>query len=218
MNQNQALSRAQSAREEIANSLSHGIGLIAAVLAVPVLMFATIRQGNAASIVGASIFATTMVLLYLTSTLYHALPDGRARECLLKLDHGAIYLFIAGSYTPFALCTIHGVGGWLLFCLVWLLAIGGMLLKAFDRIRHPVLSTGLYVVMGWVVLMAAYPLVASMTTSGIEWLVLGGIAYTVGVVFFAADSRIRYSHCVWHVFVMAGTSCHFVAVMGSALP
>jgi hemolysin III len=218
MNKHPRLPRAQSGREEIANSLSHGIGLLAAAVAVPVLILATIRHGNVIGIVGAGVFCATMVLLYFTSTLYHALPDGGMRKLFLKLDHGAIYLFIAGSYTPFALGSTLNVGGWLLFCLVWALAIGGVLLRALDRIRHPVLSIGLYVVMGWVVLMAAYPLVASMTTSGIEWLVLGGAAYTVGVVFFAVDSKLRYSHCVWHVFVMAGTACHFVAVMGCALP
>jgi len=217
MNKNPVLPRAQSSREEIANSVSHGIGLVAAVFAFPVLVLGSIGQGTAASVVGASIFATTMVLLYLTSTLYHALPDGRVRELFLKLDHGAIYLFIAGSYTPFALRTDQGASGWLLFYLVWLMAIGGVLLKAFDRIRHPVLSTGMYVVMGWVVLMAAYPLAVSMTASGIHWLVAGGVAYTAGVVFFAADARLRYSHCVWHLFVMAGTACHFVAVMGDSL-
>ncbi|MDB5801072.1 MAG: hemolysin [Rhodocyclales bacterium] len=206
--------RPQSGAEELANSISHGIGLVAALIAVPVLLVSAMKQQTISGIVGASIFAATMVLLYLTSTLYHALPEGPRRVLLLKLDHGAIYLFIAGSYTPFALATIKGPGGWLLLSLVWTTAIAGVLLKAFDRVTHPVLSTGLYVVMGWVVLLAAYPLVALLTASGIQWLVCGGIAYTVGVVFFALDARIRFSHCVWHVFVMAGTACHFVAVLG----
>lgn len=214
MNNNSAVApRPQSGAEELANSISHGIGLVGALIAVPVLVVAAMKQNTLSGIVGASIFATTMVLLYLTSTLYHALPDGPRRDLLLKLDHGAIYLFIAGSYTPFALASIHDASGWLLLSLVWAMAIAGVLLKAFDRVKHPVVSTGLYVVMGWVVLLAAYPLVAALTASGIRWLVCGGIAYTVGVVFFVLDARIRYSHCVWHVFVMAGTACHFVAVL-----
>jgi hemolysin III len=209
-----AVSRPQSGREELANSITHGIGLLAALIVLPVLIVSATRHGGIAGVVGASVFATTMVLLYLTSTLYHALSDGSLRSLLLKLDHGAIYLFIAGSYTPFALATIHDTTGWLLLGVVWAVAFIGVLLKAFDRVRHPLLSTGLYVGMGWVVLLAAYPLVASLTASGIQWLICGGIAYTVGVVFFVLDARIRYSHCVWHVFVMAGTACHVVAVLG----
>ena len=206
--------RSQTPGEELANSISHGIGLIAALIALPVLVLSAARQGSTETIIGAAVFACTMVLLYLTSTLYHALPDGAWRNLLLKLDHGAIYLFIAGSYTPFALARVRDTGGWFLLAIVWSMAIAGLLLKVFDRVRHPLASTALYLVMGWVVLLAAYPLVASLTASGVQWLVCGGIAYTVGVVFFALDARVRFSHCVWHVFVMIGTACHFVAVLG----
>lgn len=207
--------RAQSLGEEIANSVSHGVTLLAAIAAVPFLI-ASVRNASAASFVGAIVFAATMVLLYLTSTVYHALPAGRAKRVFLKLDHGAIYLFIAGSYTPFALGALGGVWGWTLFGVVWSLAAIGITLKAFDRLSHPWLSTGLYLAMGWLIVVAAVPLGERVPLPGILWLVGGGLAYTTGVVFFVLDSRIKYSHAVWHGFVAAGTGCHFVAVMGYA--
>ncbi len=207
--------RPQSLGEEIANSVSHGVALLAAIAAVPFLI-ASARHLGVASFVGATVFAATMVLLYLTSTLYHALPAGRAKRVFLKLDHGAIYLFIAGSYTPFALGALGGPWGWTLFGLVWALAVLGVMLKAFDRLSHPWLSTGLYLIMGWLVLIAAVPLLERVPSPGITWLVAGGLAYTTGVVFFMLDSRLRYAHTVWHGFVVAGTGCHFFAVLGYA--
>jgi hemolysin III len=131
----------------------------------------------------------------------------------LKLDHGAIYIFIAGSYTPFALGALGGPWGWTLFGLVWSLAAVGIGLKAFDRLSHPWLSTGLYLAMGWLVVIAAGPLVERVPAAGLAWLAAGGIAYTAGVAFFMLDSRWRYAHTVWHGFVMAGSGCHFVAVL-----
>lgn len=207
--------RPQSLGEEIANSVSHGVALLAAIVAVPFLIDSA-RHLGAASLVGAAVFAATMVLLYLTSTLYHALPAGRAKRVFLKLDHGAIYLFIAGSYTPFALGALGGPWGWTLFGLVWSLAALGVTLKAFDRLSHPWLSTGLYLVMGWLVLIAAVPLIERVPEPGLSLLVAGGLAYTAGVVFFLLDSRLRYAHAVWHGFVVAGTGCHFFAVLGYA--
>lgn len=207
--------RPQSLGEEIANSVSHGVALLAAVGAVPFLM-ASARNRSAASFTGVIVFAATMVLLYLTSTIYHALPDGRAKRVFLKLDYGAIYLFIAGSYTPFALGALGGAGGWTLFGGVWLLAAIGMALKAFDRLTHPWHSTGLYLFMGWLVLVAAVPLVRNLSWPSLLWLVAGGLAYTSGIVFFVLDSRIRYSHAVWHGFVVAGTGCHTFAVLSYA--
>nr|WP_157040318.1 hemolysin III family protein [Polaromonas naphthalenivorans] len=207
--------RSQSSGEEIANSVSHAVALLAAVGAVPFLM-ASARNRSAASFAGVMVFAATMVLLYLTSTVYHALPDGRAKRIFLKLDYGAIYLFIAGSYTPFALGALGGAWGWTLFALVWLLAAVGVALKVFGRLTHPWLSTGLYVFMGWLVLVAAVPLVSQVPLISLLWLVAGGLAYTSGVVFFVLDSRIRYSHAVWHGFVAAGTGCHTFAVLSYA--
>ena len=204
--------RAQTLGEEIANSVSHGVALLAAIAAVPFLM-AAMQPLQASNVVGAAVFAATMVLLYLTSTLYHALPAGRAKRVFLKLDHGAIYVFIAGSYTPFAL---GGAWGWTLFGLVWSLAVLGVTLKAFDRLSHPGLSTGLYLVMGWLVLIAVVPLVERVPLPGVTLLVLGGLAYTAGVVFFMLDSRLRYAHAVWHCFVATGTGFHFFAVLNYA--
>jgi hemolysin III len=207
--------RPQTLGEEIANSVSHGVALLAAIAAVPFLMDHA-RHLAAANVVGAGVFAATMVLLYLTSTLYHALPVGRAKRVFMKLDHCAIYVFIAGSYTPFALGALSGSWGWTLFGLVWSIAIFGITLKAFDRLSHPWLSTGLYLVMGWLVLIAAVPLAQRVALPGIALLVAGGLAYTVGVAFFILDSRVRYAHAVWHGFVVAGTSCHFFAVLSYA--
>lgn len=208
--------RPQSLGEEIANSVSHGVALLAAVGAVPFLM-ASARNLSAASFIGVIVFAATMVLLYLTSTIYHALPGGRAKRVFLKLDYGAIYLFIAGSYTPFSLGALGGAWGWALFGLVWSLAVIGITLKTFDRLTHPWLSTGLYLCMGWLVLIAAVPLVKHVPLPSMIWLVAGGLAYTLGVVFFVLDSRIRYSHAVWHGFVAAGTGCHTFAVLSYAV-
>jgi len=207
--------RPQSLGEEIANSVSHGAALLAAIAALPFLIVAA-RHAGAASVVGACVFGATMVLLYLASTIYHALPAGRAKRVFMKLDHGAIYVFIAGSYTPFALGALGGAWGWTLFGLVWSLAVVGVTLKAFDRLSHPWLSTGLYLVMGWLVVIAAVPLVQRVPLPGLALLVAGGLAYTGGVVFFALDSRLRYGHAVWHGFVVAGTGCHFFAVLGYA--
>jgi channel protein, hemolysin III family len=205
--------RTQSLGEEIANSVSHGVGLLAAVAAAPVLVVAAVQRGGAAGIVGASIFAATMVLLYLTSTLYHALPRNRAKRVFQVLDHGAIYLLIAGTYTPFTLGVLRGTWGWTLFGLVWGLALIGVVLKAVGGVRYPTLSTCLYLAMGWLALIAVKPLWLHVPMWGLFWLLTGGIAYTMGVAFFAADKRVRYSHFVWHLFVIAGTACHFIAIL-----
>ncbi|MBW2644959.1 MAG: hemolysin III family protein [Deltaproteobacteria bacterium] len=204
--------RTQSLGEEIANSVSHCVGLLAAVAAAPVLVVAAVQRGGAAGIVGASVFAATMVLLYLTSTLYHALPRNRAKRVFQVLDHGAIYLLIAGTYTPFTLGVLRGTWGWTLFGLVWGLALAGVVLKAVGGVRYPILSTCLYIAMGWLVLIMVKPLWISMPAWGLFWLLAGGIAYTAGVAFFAAE-RVRYSHFVWHLFVIVGSVCHFIAVL-----
>ncbi len=207
-----ALERAQSLGEEIANSVSHGVGLLAALVAAPVLVLDAIQRGDAATVLGAGVFAATMVLLYLASTLYHALPQNRAKRVFRALDHGAIFLLIAGTYTPFTLGVLRGTWGWTLLGLVWGLAIAGVILKAVGRLRYPVLSTCLYLGMGWLVLIAVRPLWLHVPPAGLLWLFAGGIAYTAGVAFFAAQ-RVRYSHFVWHLFVLAGTACHFFAVL-----
>ena len=204
--------RAQSLGEEIANSISHGVGFLAAIAAAPVLVLSAVRHDGAARIAGASVFAAATVLLYLTSTLYHALPRNRAKEVFRVLDRSAIFLMIAGTYTPFTLGVLRGPWGWTLFGLVWGLALAGVVLTAAGGIRYPKLTTGLYLAMGWLILIAIKPLWLHVASWGLFWLFAGGIAYTAGVVFYAAK-RIRYGHFVWHLFVIAGTTCHFIAVL-----
>lgn len=211
-----ATQRMQSREEEIVNSLSHGFGLVASLAAAPFLVLHAVRQGDAGFIVGASIFVATMVLLYLASTLYHALPIGRAKGVFQAIEHAAIFLLIAGTYTPFTLGVLHGAWGWTMLGLVWGLAAAGVVLKALNRMAHPILSTGLYLLMGWLIVIAAQPLSDRVPASGLLWLVAGGLAYTLGVIFFALDSRVRYGHFIWHLFVMAGTACHYFAVLGYA--
>jgi len=205
--------RAQSFGEEIANSVSHGAALVAAAIAAPFPIIAAAGRGATAGIVGASVFGAAMVLLYAASMLYHAIPHPRAKRLFRKLDHGAIYLLIAGTYTPFTLGALGGPWGWTLFGIVWTLAVVGLALKAFDRMSHPAWSTGLYLAMGWSVLIALGPLFERVATSGLVLLAAGGLAYTAGVVFFTLDSRLRYGHFVWHLFVVAGTACHYFAVL-----
>ena len=204
--------REQSRGEELANSISHGIGLAAALVATPLLVLQAVRRGDTGFIVGASVFAATMVLLYLASTLYHALPLGKAKRVFRVIEHSAIFLLIAGTYTPFTLGVLRGAWGWTLLGLVWGLAVAGVALKTLNRMSHPIISTSLYLLMGWLILIAVNPLYARVPASGLLWLVAGGVAYTAGVAFFAADSRLRYSHFIWHLFVMAGTACHYFAV------
>ena len=207
------LRREQSIGEEIANGISHGAGLVAALVATPFLIVHAVRNGEIGFIVGASIFATTMVLLYLASTLYHALPTSKSKRVFRVIEHSAIYLLIAGTFTPFSLGVLGGGWGWTLFGLIWGLAIIGVALKVNGRMSNPVISTGYYLLMGWLILIAAKPLYDRMPVSGILWLVAGGVAYSAGVAFFATDWRLRYGHFIWHLFVVAGTTCHYFAVL-----
>jgi hemolysin III len=208
--------RTQSRPEELANSLSHGAALLGALAAVPFLLGAANPAGQAPR-TGAIIFALTMVLLYFTSTVYHALPDGRGKNFFLKLDHGAIFFFIAGSYTPFALATPNATPDWITLGLVWLLAVLGAALKISNKLSAPWLSTSLYLLMGWLVLVAALPVVQHVSSDVMNLLLLGGAAYSVGVIFFALDVKVKYAHTVWHALVATGTACHFFAVLGCAV-
>ena len=203
--------RVQTRGEEIANSVSHGVGFLAAVATIPVLVIGALNDG-AAAVVGATIFGATMALLYFTSTLYHALAPNRAKRVFQILDHAAIYLLIAGTYTPFTLGVLRGAWGWTLFGVIWGLAAIGIFLKSVRGIRYPRLSTAVYLMMGWLILIAMKPLVNNVPAWGLFWLAAGGVAYTAGVGFYAA-TRVRYAHFVWHLFVLTGTACHFVAVL-----
>lgn len=206
----------ESRREEVANSVSHGLGFVLAVAGAPLLIATAIRRGTLADVVAVSVFAASMALLYLSSTIYHALPPGRTKNAFHVLDHAAIYLLIAGTYTPFTLGVLKGGWGWTLFGLVWGLAALGVLLKVFAGIRWHGISTAVYVGMGWLIIIAAKPLWDSLPLAGLMWLFGGGIAYTSGVYFYL-KKNMRYGHLVWHLFVVAGTGCHFVAILHYAI-
>lgn len=210
-----ALTRHQTLGEEIANSLSHGVGLLAAVAGTAVVIVTALQRHNTAMVVGGSVFSGTMILMYLSSLLYHALPHGRGKHVFRLFDHSAIFLLIAGTYTPIALGVLKGAWGWALFGVVWLLAVVGITLKLVGGIKQPWVSTGLYLVMGWLVVLVARPLWLQMSLTGLLWLAAGGLAYTIGTAFYALDDRMKYGHFIWHLFVMAGTSCHFAAVLVS---
>ena len=205
--------RAQTFNEELANSISHGLGFLLAVASLPILVVFAAQHGSALNVVGVTVFSATMMLLYFASAMYHALPPGRAKRLFNRLDHASIYVFIAGSYTPFAFGALRGGWGWTLFGLVWGMAVLGVLLKGFDRLQHVGWSTGLYVAMGWLVLIAAVPLMHSVSSSGLVLLLAGGVCYTAGAVFFLLDSRLRFGHFLWHLFVMGGSACHFFAAL-----
>ena len=204
--------RAQSRGEEIANSVSHAVGLLAAMAAAPVLILDAVQRGGALGVIGASVFSATVGLLYLASVLYHALPPNPAKRVFRVLDHSAIFLLIAGTYTPFTLGVLHEAWGWSLLVIVWSLALGGVVFKAIFGVRYPRVSVGLYLAMGWIAIIVIKSLWLLMPAAGFFWLLSGGIVYTAGVVFYAAE-RVRYSHFVWHLFVLAGTACHFIAVL-----
>ncbi|MDQ3996288.1 MAG: hemolysin III family protein [Gemmatimonadota bacterium] len=208
--------RPQSVGEEIANSVTHGVGLVLSVAALAFLVMATAATGDPWRVTAASVYGTTLVLLYATSTLYHALPGRRVKAVFQRLDHAAIYLLIAGTYTPFVLVPLRGGWGWSLLGVVWGLGVLGVVFKSVFGIRLAALSTVLYLGMGWLVVIAAAPLATRLPSAGLQWLVAGGVLYTLGVLFFAWD-RIRYLHAVWHLFVLAGSAAHFCAVSQYAL-
>ncbi len=211
-----AAERPQTLGEEIANAVSHGLGFLLAIASLPILVWQAGRMGAAVDIVAASVFSATMMLLYGVSTLYHALPVGTAKAWMQRLDHAAIYLFIAGSYTPFTLGVLKGGWGWALFAVVWGAAAFGVTVKLLNRLQHPWLSTGLYVAMGWVALLAAPMLLERMPAAGLAWLVAGGMSYTLGALVFLLDNKVRYAHFVWHLLVLSGSVCHFFAALGHA--
>lgn len=207
----------QSTGEELANSVSHGIGLVGALIGTPVLLLAAFRHGSSSFLIGTIVFTVTMLLLYLGSTLYHAWPHTRAKTVLQLFDHSAIFWLIAGTYTPFALGPLRGVWGWMMFGVIWALAVFGTLVKAIrGTARHRKLAMALYLGMGWLALIFIGPLMFAVPLSALLWLLAGGIAYTTGVLFFV-NTRLRYAHFVWHLFVLTGTGCHFAAVLTCAV-
>lgn len=210
-----AVDRPQTLGEEIANSVSHGVAFVLAVATAPFLIGACLERG-AAIIAGVSIFAATAILLYLFSTLYHALPVNRAKNVFQVLDHAAIFLLIAGTYTPFTLSVLRGGWGWALFGVIWGLAIIGVLRTSLGGKQRPVLATCIYIAMGWLMIIAVRPLYLRMPLPGLLWLMAGGVAYTAGAACLAAE-RLHYAHFIFHLFVMVGTACHVVAVWNYAV-
>ena len=205
----------------LANAITHGIGAVFAVAGAAYLIAASTR-GTALLVVSCSVFSGTLVLVYICSTLYHSLVRTRARHVLHVLDHSSIYLLIAGTYTPFTLISLHGPVGWLLFGVEWSLAIAGVIFKSFaiNRLtvaRFAVASAAVYLFQGWFVVFAARPLLHAIGWHGILWLGAGGLAYTLGIVFFALD-RLRYFHAAWHVFVLAGSVAHYFAILFYVVP
>ncbi|WFS17851.1 hemolysin III family protein [Pseudomonas sp. 905_Psudmo1] len=194
------------------NAWSHLIGAVLAAIGAVWLLVLASSTGDLWKIVAVAIYGVTLLLLYSISTLYHSMR-GPAKRVMQKLDHLSIYLLIAGSYTPFCLVTLRGPWGWTLFGIVWSLALIGMLQEIKPRSEARVLSLIIYAVMGWIVLVAVKPLIAALGMTGFKWLAAGGVLYTVGIIFFAYDSRFRHWHGIWHLFVMAGSLLHFVAIL-----
>ncbi len=207
----------QSAGEEIANVVTHMVGAALGIAGLSVLVVGASRHGDAWRIVSFSIYGLTLVLLYLASAFYHGVRSPRVKHLLRLFDHAAIYLLIAGTYTPFTLVSLRGPLGWTIFGLIWALAIAGVILKVLHFERVHVLSTVLYLLMGWLVLFAIRPVIDAVSMRGLLWLAAGGLAYTIGVVFYVWH-RLPYAHTVWHLFVLAGSAFHFFAIFFYVLP
>ena len=203
--------------EEVLNTVTHGIGTALAIAGLVNLTALAAASGDRTRLITGTIFGTCLVLTYLASTLYHALPSGRWKYRALILDHASIYLLIAGTYTPILLITLYGGWGWTLFGVVWTAAAVGVVLKLFYVERFRLLSTMMYVAMGWMVVVATGPMLAAMPREGWFWLIAGGVAYTGGVVFFLWE-RLPFNHAIWHLFVIAGSVCHFFLILWYVLP
>jgi hemolysin III len=202
---------------EIANSVTHGIGTLMAMAGLVLLVVFAVIYGNAWHIVSFSIYGTTLVLLYLSSTLYHSTQEPRRKYILRIIDHSAIYLLIAGTYTPFMLVTLQGTRGWVMFGIIWFLALAGILYKMFFINRHVVISTLFYLAMGWMIMFSIGDLFRNLPQNGIILLGAGGLAYTLGMLFYAGRERLLM-HAVWHLFVLGGSICHFFSILFYVLP
>jgi hemolysin III len=198
-------------REEIANSVTHGLGLLASLIGAVVLVSLSVERGEAWHVVSAVVYGVTLVSLYAASTLYHVFKGTGARDVLRVLDHCAIYLLIAGTYTPVTLVSLRGGWGWALFCTVWFLAIAGIVFKVWATGRFAVLSTAVYVLMGWLCIVALKPMFVLLSPGALALLGAGGVLYTAGTLFYHSE-RVPYSHAVWHLFVVAGSVCHYLAI------
>ncbi|MGO9318139.1 MAG: PAQR family membrane homeostasis protein TrhA [Terracidiphilus sp.] len=200
----------------LANAITHGIGAALAIIG-SVYLIAVAARGTVWQLVSCSVFAATLMLVYICSTLYHSLMRTRARHVFHILDHASIYLLIAGTYTPFCLVSLHGPLGWTIFGIEWGLAVAGVIFKCFAVDRFEVASALVYLAQGWVAVVAIVPLVHSIGWHGLMWMGAGGLAYTLGIVFFAFD-RLRYFHALWHLFVLAGSVAHYFAILFYVVP
>jgi len=206
------LRRELTKAEEITNAIIHGIGLGLAIAALIILIILATIYGDPWYIVGFSIYGTTLVILYLASTLYHSFPRGKSKDILRILDHSSIFLLIAGTYTPIILTSLRGTLGWTLFAIVWGIAFIGIIFKFIWINKFKILSTILYLIMGWLIMIAVKPIMAALNDMSLIFLVIGGLFYTVGVIFFAWRS-LKYSHAIWHLFVLGGSICHFFTIL-----
>jgi len=207
----------REAKEELANALTHGVGAVLAVAALVLLVVFASLRGTARHIVGATIFGSTMVLLYVMSTLYHAFRGPRVKKVFRVLDHASIYLLIAGTYTPLCLATLRGAWGWSMFGVVWGLAVLGVTFKSIFLHRMEWLSLTVYLLMGWIALIAILPLWRAMPTGGLAWLFGGGLFYSLGAILYGMR-RLPYHHALWHLCVLGGTGCHFACILGFVIP
>jgi hemolysin III len=208
--------RIQSLGEEIANAITHGLGALGSLVALPFLVLAGLPHG-AGVVAGNIVFGVSLLLLYLTSTLYHSLARNRAKLVFRILDHSAIYILIAGTYTPFLFGVLRGAWGWSLFGVVWGIAVLGIVVTSVLGVKYPRASVAVYILMGWMIVVAVKPLITYLPPAGLAWLAAGGLAYTGGTAFYGWG-RLRYHHAIWHLFVLTGSICHFVAVLRYAAP
>lgn len=203
--------------EEIANAITHGIGAVLSLVGLVTMVVLAALHGGVWQLIGCSIYASSLLILYVISTLYHSLTHAGAKRVFQILDHCSIFLFIAGSYTPFLLVNLHGGWGWSLFGVVWGIAVLGIIFKILYIGRDEIVSVIVYITMGWLIMVAIKPLMEHITHQGLDLLVVGGLFYTVGVVFYALE-KLPYNHSVWHVYVMAGSACHYFAILYAVLP
>ncbi len=216
--QNKTLSKKeQTLIEEIANSVTHGIGLLLSVAGLVILVVLASKYGDIRRVACFSIYGSTLVILYAASTLYHSFPLGRTKNIFRIIDHSAIYILIAGSYTPFALISLRGAWGWALFGVIWALALTGIVFKVFFVKRFFVVSTIIYLMMGWLAVIAVRPFINSIPFKGLVWLIAGGLFYSLGVIFHIFH-KLPFNHTIWHLFVLAGSICHYFAILFYVLP
>jgi hemolysin III len=203
--------------EEVGNSITHGVGAALSIAALVILVVFAVLQGNPSKIVSFSIFGSSLIILYTASTLYHSFSNKTVKRYFKIFDHAAIYLLIAGTYTPFTLILLKGAWGWTIFGIIWVLAIVGVIFKLLFIERFPKISTTIYLLMGWLILIAIKPMLESVPVGGLVWLLAGGLAYSTGVIFYVWE-KLPFNHTIWHLFVLAGSICHFFSVLFYVLP